>query len=110
MIRRPPRSTQSRSSAASDVYKRQSEDPYIAAMSLTDDTGDFGSSSNQELVVGLALLGAAAVLAIPLLAHVYGVWRESSVQLSEMVDTLEMEGQWSEMHKMHHDRPPRDGL
>src|SRR5450756_1773078 len=27
MIRRPPRSTQSRSSAASDVYKRQAEDP-----------------------------------------------------------------------------------
>src|SRR5450756_913472 len=27
MIRRPPRSTQSRSSAASDVYKRQTEDP-----------------------------------------------------------------------------------
>src|SRR5680860_244960 len=26
MIRRPPRSTQSRSSAASDVYKRQNED------------------------------------------------------------------------------------
>ena len=26
MIRRPPRSTQSRSSAASDVYKRQVED------------------------------------------------------------------------------------
>ena len=26
MIRRPPRSTQSRSSAASDVYKRQQED------------------------------------------------------------------------------------
>src|SRR5450756_3170963 len=27
MIRRPPRSTQSRSSAASDVYKRQGYDP-----------------------------------------------------------------------------------
>src|SRR5450756_1234421 len=27
MIRRPPRSTQSRSSAASDVYKRQVEEP-----------------------------------------------------------------------------------
>src|SRR5428012_14721 len=27
MIRRPPRSTQSRSSAASDVYKRQASDP-----------------------------------------------------------------------------------
>src|SRR5450756_3159988 len=29
MIRRPPRSTQSRSSAASDVYKRQVQDPEI---------------------------------------------------------------------------------
>ena len=28
MIRRPPRSTQSRSSAASDVYKRQASDVY----------------------------------------------------------------------------------
>src|SRR5680860_1693544 len=28
MIRRPPRSTQSRSSAASDVYKRQVKGPY----------------------------------------------------------------------------------
>ena len=27
MVRRPPRSTQSRSSAASDVYKRQAPDP-----------------------------------------------------------------------------------
>src|SRR5664279_3364690 len=33
MIRRPPRSTLSSSSAASDVYKRQSE--YIVAASLT---------------------------------------------------------------------------
>ena len=29
MIRRPPRSTQSRSSAASDVYKRQDNDWYM---------------------------------------------------------------------------------
>src|SRR5428012_5802 len=34
MIRRPPRSTQSRSSAASDVYKRQ------AAVSITDTLGN----------------------------------------------------------------------
>src|SRR5450756_193968 len=30
MIRRPPRSTQSRSSAASDVYKRQPQLPQVA--------------------------------------------------------------------------------
>src|SRR5450756_3159539 len=34
MIRRPPRSTQSRSSAASDVYKRQ-EDTYRALLEAT---------------------------------------------------------------------------
>src|SRR5678815_5261751 len=32
MIRRPPRSTLDRSSAASDVYKRQAQLPYIAAI------------------------------------------------------------------------------
>src|SRR5450756_2812324 len=32
MIRRPPRSTQSRSSAASDVYKRQGEADLIAVL------------------------------------------------------------------------------
>src|SRR5680860_390725 len=32
MIRRPPRSTQSRSSAASDVYKRQENVPLIVGM------------------------------------------------------------------------------
>src|SRR5428012_3059 len=35
MIRRPPRSTQSRSSAASDVYKRQGLDP-VAAREVHD--------------------------------------------------------------------------
>src|SRR5450756_1867319 len=33
MIRRPPRSTQSRSSAASDVYKRQAQTTLVAASS-----------------------------------------------------------------------------
>ena len=32
MIRRPPRSTLSSSSAASDVYKRQTDDPVKAGM------------------------------------------------------------------------------
>src|SRR5680860_1928929 len=35
MIRRPPRSTQSRSSAASDVYKRQYQDRLEAAGATT---------------------------------------------------------------------------
>src|SRR5450756_3206211 len=37
MIRRPPRSTQSRSSAASDVYKRQRLLRAIAGVELTGD-------------------------------------------------------------------------
>ena len=40
MIRRPPRSTQSRSSAASDVYKRQDEDAALLYDSVVDD-GEF---------------------------------------------------------------------
>src|SRR5450756_2776166 len=42
MIRRPPRSTQSRSSAASDVYKRQpteSEEAFEGTRSLMEDIG-----------------------------------------------------------------------
>eukprot|EP01016_Furgasonia_blochmanni_P006048 TRINITY_DN1240_c0_g1_i3.p1 TRINITY_DN1240_c0_g1~~TRINITY_DN1240_c0_g1_i3.p1 ORF type:complete len:110 (+),score=30.49 TRINITY_DN1240_c0_g1_i3:2-331(+) len=45
MIRRPPRSTQSRSSAASDVYKRQDLSgmhPWIASESLR-----FGEGTNE---------------------------------------------------------------
>ena len=37
MIRRPPRSTQSRSSAASDVYKRQDMDLKLAEKIAIDD-------------------------------------------------------------------------
>src|SRR5450756_3129829 len=37
MIRRPPRSTQSRSSAASDVYKRQFQDTVNAGAGLCDE-------------------------------------------------------------------------
>ena len=49
MIRRPPRSTQSRSSAASDVYKRQKIDS-IRGMDITIVTS---AKSDQE---GKALL------------------------------------------------------
>src|SRR5659263_193825 len=35
MIRRPPRSTQSRSSAASDVYKRQAQAKYATELFLS---------------------------------------------------------------------------
>eukprot|EP00826_Nyctotherus_ovalis_P033286 TRINITY_DN268_c0_g1_i1.p1 TRINITY_DN268_c0_g1~~TRINITY_DN268_c0_g1_i1.p1 ORF type:complete len:229 (+),score=58.00 TRINITY_DN268_c0_g1_i1:24-689(+) len=39
MIRRPPRSTQSRSSAASDVYKRQINAEYMGKVMKNDSTG-----------------------------------------------------------------------
>src|SRR5450756_2644467 len=39
MIRRPPRSTQSRSSAASDVYKRQDREE-LAAVGARESNGD----------------------------------------------------------------------
>src|SRR5450756_1966578 len=45
MIRRPPRSTQSRSSAASDVYKRQTQYrfPFQVIYPATLDAGDLAS-------------------------------------------------------------------
>src|SRR5680860_1284681 len=61
MIRRPPRSTQSRSSAASDVYKRQGVGPtpeeqtergHDHRLSGTGLTGD-GGESRTELKHGL---------------------------------------------------------
>src|SRR5450756_1251832 len=58
MIRRPPRSTQSRSSAASDVYKRQ----HICVW------GDFdvdGQTSTTVLVQTLKVLGADVSYHIP---------------------------------------------
>src|SRR5450756_2937712 len=43
MIRRPPRSTQSRSSAASDVYKRQCKDHPSLAAALRALAADIGT-------------------------------------------------------------------
>src|SRR5680860_588426 len=42
MIRRPPRSTQSRSSAASDVYKRQHEDRFSPHRYKSDEAYQIG--------------------------------------------------------------------
>src|SRR5450756_1920981 len=53
MIRRPPRTTQSRSSAASDVYKRQGKEG--AALQAAGDRG-----REQPFDGALALLGLAA--------------------------------------------------
>src|SRR5450756_471120 len=52
MIRRPPRSTQSRSSAASDVYKRQPRRPEVALAVLLH--GRLWSASLHHEVIGAA--------------------------------------------------------
>src|SRR5450756_3162970 len=50
MIRRPPRSTQSRSSAASDVYKRQVD------YTLDDgSSGPFSRSANMNVGIGTTI-------------------------------------------------------
>ena len=61
MIRRPPRSTLDRSSAASDVYKRQIHDFEVAFHGRTSEdvgavleTGEFGMS--RETGEGLSLI------------------------------------------------------
>src|SRR5450756_2707313 len=57
MIRRPPRSTQSRSSAASDVYKRQQLNSIAGVSDLTRVFSGAGSSSTTSFtqVLGPAL-------------------------------------------------------
>eukprot|EP00657_Telonema_sp_P-1_P005819 TRINITY_DN2352_c0_g1_i3.p1 TRINITY_DN2352_c0_g1~~TRINITY_DN2352_c0_g1_i3.p1 ORF type:complete len:163 (+),score=26.12 TRINITY_DN2352_c0_g1_i3:116-604(+) len=74
MIRRPPRSTQSRSSAASDVYKRQV--PYRARV-----TGMF--KSNRSLVISTLLTGTAVATG----TLIYGMYQEDE-ELSILDDTL----------------------
>ena len=51
MIRRPPRSTQSRSSAASDVYKRQEVEHGIVIMVIRCETGVAIMSAQLETVM-----------------------------------------------------------
>src|SRR5450756_1220374 len=60
MIRRPPRSTQSRSSAASDVYKRQHE--YELPVILDVKRGDIASTG---AAYGRAAFGGAPGFAAP---------------------------------------------
>src|SRR5450756_2685320 len=59
MIRRPPRSTQSRSSAASDVYKRQVHEECLAGMAAWGATNypvplSWGASFHPELIEQMA--------------------------------------------------------
>src|SRR5450756_3214603 len=66
MIRRPPRSTESRSSAASDVYKRQFEDsvyrggilPYIVV--VIDEIADLMMTVQGEVETPIAMLAQKA--------------------------------------------------
>ena len=60
MIRRPPRSTQSRSSAASDVYKRQALDTLGSLQGEDGDFASFGSyncESTSQVLLALSSLG-----------------------------------------------------
>ena len=61
MIRRPPRSTQSRSSAASDVYKRQAAVPQqrdvtVGLTQVVHPRGDPGAEIGDLAGVGLSLI------------------------------------------------------
>src|SRR5450756_2249651 len=60
MIRRPPRSTQSRSSAASDVYKRQALDTTIITTALPTISEYFHSNAGYTWIGSAYLLANAA--------------------------------------------------
>lgn len=79
---------------------RSSVDPFIDAMGRTNDSGNFGSTSKEELVVGLVLIGVALLLSIPLIAHVYTVRTSQQIELLSKVDR---DGEWSELNKLQRD-------
>src|SRR5450756_1507296 len=56
MIRRPPRSTQSRSSAASDVYKRQVLNPYAPSLSVLPNGVSLLNAPSASRNVGVFLI------------------------------------------------------
>ena len=60
MIRRPPRSTQSRSSAASDVYKRQVSAANV--LLLDEPTNNLDPASREEILYSLKTYEGAVVL------------------------------------------------
>jgi len=79
---------------------RSSVDPFIDAMGRTNNSGNFGSTSKEELVVGLVLIGVALLLSIPLIAHVYTVRTSQQIELLSKVDR---DGEWSELNKLQRD-------
>src|SRR5450756_3145239 len=74
MIRRPPRSTQSRSSAASDVYKRQVMDCLCSRLLHESPTVEESSHGHRGLLVlaGAAGLGVAVAIALTVRRHIIG--------------------------------------
>ena len=63
MIRRPPRSTLDRSSAASDVYKRQLK-PYLEAGDIIIDGGNSYFTDTDRRVASLAVDGILSLIHI----------------------------------------------
>ena len=66
MIRRPPRSTQSRSSAASDVYKRQKYDILLAGgqdhlKGKIFRVGHLGYVNDRDIITVIAAIGNTLV-------------------------------------------------
>ena len=59
MIRRPPRSTQSRSSAASDVYKRQLQEHKQITVEQYSRIGFLPYARAEETLVNLVVMGIA---------------------------------------------------
>src|SRR5450756_3207712 len=94
MIRRPPRSTQSRSSAASDVYKRQTnpggrnirfgvrEHAMGAAVSGIALYGGFIPYASTFLIFSDYMRGAVRLAAMSRLRLVY-VWTHDSIGVGE---------------------------
>ena len=71
MIRRPPRSTQSRSSAASDVYKRQASKPKPQALLVQPNEGWLRS----QFAIGASLFLLVLIYSFwPTLQWIVGAW------------------------------------
>ena len=86
MLRRPPRSTQSRSSAASDVYKRQTQDVDLTGWKIYDNGGQAGTKPKKEFPAGegipangfyVILTDDAAASAFGLSSNGETVWLEN---------------------------------